>query len=161
SAPPFNGKIRKLEIGRLTLLDVTGQGYSASNARDGTANYVSVLMSLRGATRMVQKGYSAELTAGQYCVMDSTLASQTVIPMPFHNVVARIPVVDVNALLPNWQQSIGTVIEGRSGAGSVFFDVVRSILRAPHALESESHAGISHAAIDLFGTTLLSLPHNR
>lgn len=161
SSSPFNGKFRKLEIGRLTLLDVTGQGYSASNARDGTATYVSVLMSLRGSTRMVQKGYSAILNAGEYCVMDSTLPSQTTIPVPFHNVVARIPVADVTPLLPNWQESIGTVIKGRAGAGSVFFDLIRSILRQPYALEPESHAGIAHATIDLFGTTLLALPHNR
>jgi AraC-like DNA-binding protein len=161
SAQPFRGKLRKVEIGRITLLDVSGQGYSASNARDGSATFVSVLMCLRGATRMVQKGYAAELHAGEYCVMDSTLPSQTIIPVPFHNVVARIPVADVSSILPTWQQSIGTVINGRTGASSVFFDVIRSILRTPHALEAGSHAGISNAAIDLFGTTLLALPHNR
>ena len=158
---PFNGRLRKHQIGRLTLLDVSGSSYAASHAREGNADYVSVLMSMRGATNLVQRGYNVVLNPGDYCILDSTIASQTTIPAPFHNVVARMPVADVTSILPNWQSSIGMVITGRAGAGSVFFDVVRSILRQPGAIEVESHVGIAHAAIDLFGSTLLALPHNR
>jgi AraC family transcriptional regulator, positive regulator of tynA and feaB len=158
---PFDGNLRKHRIGRLTVLDVTGSGYAATHARDGSADYVSVLMSMRGTTQLVQRGYSVVLNAGDYCVLDSTIASQTSIPGPFHNVVARFPQTDVTSVLPNWQQSIGIVLNGRAGAGAVFFDIMRSILRSPESLEVESRVGISHAAVDLFGATLLALPHNR
>jgi AraC-like DNA-binding protein len=43
----------------------------------------------------------------------------------------------------------------------VFFDLIRSILRQAPALETESKSGIADAAIDLFGSTLVALPHNR
>jgi AraC family transcriptional regulator, positive regulator of tynA and feaB len=158
---PFNGKLQKHQIGRLTLLDVSGSAYAAQHARDGNADYVSVVMSMRGSTNLVQRGYDVVLNPGDYCIMDSTITSQTTIPGPFHNVVARMPVADVTSILPTWQQSIGMVITSREGAASVFFDVVRSILRQPDALQAESHVGISNAAVDLLASTLLALPHNR
>lgn len=158
---PFSGKVSRHDIGRLTLLDVSGSAYAASHARQGQPDYVSVLFALRGSTAVTQPGFKLVLHPGDYCVLDSTAASQTTIPAPFHNVVARFPVADVNAVFPAWQQSIGMVIGGRAGTGAVFFDVVRSILRKPEALESESRPGLANATLDLFGTTLLSLPHNR
>ena len=157
----FNGSLRKRRVGRLTLLEVTGSSYAAAHARDGSADYVSVLLAMRGSTHLVQRGYSVVLNPGDYCILDSTIASETMIPSPFHNVMARFPLADVTPVLPTWQQSIGMALNGRTGAGAVFFDIVRSILRQPDLLQVESHAGIAHAAVDLFGSALLALPHNR
>lgn len=158
---PFAGAVCKHQIGRLTLLDVTGTAYSATHMRLSPPAHVNVLISLRGSTNLEQDSFRVVLRAGEYCVLDATQPSRTLIDGPFHNVVARIPVGDVQAMLPAWQESIGTVIDGRQGAGSVFFDVVRSILRQNGALEKEARAGVADAAIDLFGTTLRALPHNR
>lgn len=157
----FNGTVRKHEIGRLTLLDVTGTSYAAAHARDGRHDYVSVLISLRGSTTVAQNGYQLELSPGDYCVIDSNAASVTHIPTPFHNVMARFPTADLRSTLPSWERSIGMVIHGRTGAGAIFFDVIRSILREGQALEVESRSGVADAAIDLFGSTLIALPHNR
>ena len=159
--PRFSGAVKKHEIGRMTLLGVTGTAYAASHAREGGTDQVNVLMAMRGSTQVVQDGFDLVLNPGDYCILDSTASSVTTIPEPFHNVVARFPVADVNTVLPTWQRSIGKVIHGRAGAGCVFFDMVRSILRQADALEPESKSGIADAAIDLFGSTLVALPHNR
>jgi len=162
AAPPrFSGAVKKHEIGRMTLIGVTGTAYAGSHARRGGPNTVNVLMAMRGSTHVVQDRFDVVLHPGEYCILDAAASSVATMPAPFHNVIALFPMADVDTVLPSWRQSIGKVIQGRSGAGAVFFDAVRSIVRQGETLESDSRASIADAALDLFGSTLLALPDNR
>jgi AraC-like DNA-binding protein len=159
--PRFDGAVQKHVIGRMTLISVTGTWYAASHARRGRTDQVGVLLALRGSTRLSQDGFDLVLKPCEYCVLDSTASSVTIIPAPFHNVVVRFPAADVEAIVPSWHRSIGKVIDGRAGAGAVFFDVIRGVLRQSRKLSPESGSGVATAAVGLLGSALLSLPHNQ
>jgi hypothetical protein len=98
--PRFSGALTRHEIGRMTLIDVSGTAYAASHAREGSPNTVNVLLAMRGSTHMVQSGFDIVLNPGDYCILDSSAPSVTTIPAPFQNVVALFPLSDVNTILP-------------------------------------------------------------
>lgn len=154
---PFYGDLQTHRLGRLTLFEVNGSSYFASHARRTQADWVSVLICLRGTPRVTQDPFEITLNPGDFCVLDSNRPLALQMPAAFRYAVVRLPLADVKSILPEWEQHIGALIDGRRGAGAVFLDTIRSILRQAGALEPDCLAGVAEGSVDLFAAALMAL----
>ncbi len=161
--PPsrFDGAVQKQVIGRVTLVSVTGTAYAASHARVGGTDMAGVLLALRGTTHLTQGAINVVLHPCQYCLLDYAAPSVTIIPAPFHNVLVRFPRADIDAVLPSWHRSVGQLMTGQSGAGCLFFDLVRSLLRQGAGLEPACAAGVAGAVVGLLSAALLGMQQSQ
>ncbi len=164
-ADTIEGRISASHLATLQLSRVTATPQvvrrTASRIAASSEDYFLVSIQTQGEGRVSQDGRTALLKPGDFALYDSTRPYQLQFDSPFEQLVLRLPGRSLRTSLSDTGNLTASVVNGRSAAGHLMIDMLRSLDANIDLLAPESAAAVSTSVTQILIAGLSTLPGAR
>lgn len=159
----FPAYMRQHRLGGLRLTDctaptrVSGTRGRAQIARDDEA-YLTVVMIAEGSETLRIGNDEVHLTEGMFMLWDSTRPMAFATGEHLRQMSLLIPEAELLRRMPRVRDLVGRPMGGLHGAGGLFMDHFRSLIRRFDEMPAASREPVLHATLDLLSVCLGGQP---
>ena len=156
--------VKGRDIGRVEIVEAVGACLSidTEGCANATAARVSALILCDGVAQIVQGDRSAQLMAGDLCLIRSGRPLQLKLKGAFTITLVGVPEAEFADRFPLWRAALLTAIRADSGVPAVFRDAATSLQRWQDTLGAIGSDGLADAVVDLMGALVcFAVPSNR
>lgn len=158
----FSGTIRSHRLPGLDLSVVNSRAQivtrTARAIAQSSEDYFIVSLQTQGQGLISQDGRQALLTPGDFAIYDSTRPYGLRFSGDFEEIVLKLQGTQLRSMLRDTGQLTATTVSGRTGAGHLLINMIKTLRDEAGSLHAASAAAISSGVVNVLVAGLQSLP---
>jgi AraC-like DNA-binding protein len=155
---PFSGRLCTRESGRLQISTVTAGPHQAIRTPEMIESEEDFFISLvtHGHGEVRQGRHGVNLSDGAFTIVDGSRPFLFSFPVPFQQIIIRVPREDFIARLPKTRldRALGLMLPGHSGISSVVSAVFRQAAQLDDSVDHAAETAVSLSALDMLAAVL-------